>query len=656
MFTLYNVSRPSGWFSDKEDLLLSGGDNISQRRYYRYCHFCSAPARALIHCSSCGHRICKKCSREVRGDTSQTHTNFLHRPNPTVARDELQHVSASGLNSESISDCNREIKTAHSTSKGQDQYYVDTQRQPPNIYAEHNRRTTNGEPEEETIPSEIFAPAIRQCSHINGGQPEQIQIISTRSVMKNPVLHSKNLKEQEVRQDASTNRVECDDPICRATHAGHHPFRHSVSCPKKDSGQSARDVLLENALSEPPVAEVVDNPGSNSTSNLVNGDTVHYHHSIGLQSDHHAAGHLSSAVGHDSCHLNNRATEWINPYIEPMRKPYEPPDETTHEVRETALGETTDDCEPKKAYSGSNRPSALYDSNLKIRLASTPSWLKSPTKAAANATALLHHVNTKDHKTHDHDHGYLSNIVVDNSKGHAASSLRRSVPKINIRGDSEYLNSLAESSQKPDQIAALSPHTALPATQQQATHCPSNSPYHEDRGRPRSNRKAKVPSHVAPEIRITRASFECSPPNDSISVPRRGISESDQGYTNVTLPTDKMSHERNNSVIHRVPSGLAQHQESTSDESGLSQSLIAILNPQDALQRLAAQPRRTEDYSTESDNSYVCQREFIKAATSTSFEPNLKLENSETKSFTEDLSEARTTQRALVSPPSHECS
>ncbi len=68
----------------------------------------------------------------------------------------------------------------------------------------------------------------------------------------------------------------------------------------------------------------------------------------------------------------------------------------------------------EKREAGNDLNVSLRDNDLpKLRLTSTPSWLKTPTKEAANATAPLHHISTKNQDTHEHDHGYLSSASVD---------------------------------------------------------------------------------------------------------------------------------------------------------------------------------------------------------------------------------------------------
>ncbi|KAI0435232.1 hypothetical protein F5Y09DRAFT_294083 [Xylaria sp. FL1042] len=75
-------------------------------------------------------------------------------------------------------------------------------------------------------------------------------------------------------------------------------------------------------------------------------------------------------------------------------------------------GESTIHGEQRKAHNESNI-SLRNNAPPKLRLASTPSWLRNPTKKAADATVPLHHISTKNHGTHEHDHGYLSSVAVD---------------------------------------------------------------------------------------------------------------------------------------------------------------------------------------------------------------------------------------------------
>ncbi|KAI0021984.1 hypothetical protein F4780DRAFT_238674 [Xylariomycetidae sp. FL0641] len=66
----------------------------------------------------------------------------------------------------------------------------------------------------------------------------------------------------------------------------------------------------------------------------------------------------------------------------------------------------------------------------KNRVMSPPEWLRFPSKQAADATARLHHIDTRSHETLEHRYGYLSNVQVQDSKGGILTRSWRSIPQL----------------------------------------------------------------------------------------------------------------------------------------------------------------------------------------------------------------------------------
>ncbi|KAI0909886.1 hypothetical protein F4823DRAFT_405062 [Ustulina deusta] len=474
MFTQYDISRPPGWLSDIEDLSLSGDGNASPRRYCRYCHICSTATWAPTHCSSCGHRLCKRCACEVSSGTPQAHANFSRHESPIITRDGSRYVSAPRSNLESTQNFRQQGGTVYSTPNSRHKDRIETQQgQSSKHRADPSRRNRNdGHGEETTLP-EKSTPVMRDGPHMSEEQSKQVQSQSKQLIKKSPFLAmDRRSQEQEMEGNVSfqaASRMECDDPMCRATHVGHYPFRHSVSCPKHQNKQ--RLVFgLDSASDRPPQTEAIKKPDFDARLPPGQANIVHRHHSAGFHSSHHIAEHLSSAVGHNAYDLlKGRNREKIrptskkvikpSPYLEPLTKtksvteidsfqwapdPVPPghpgrssnerqqrspatkattsaPDhwfsgianeKTAHEGRDIMAEQATIHGEKREA--GNDLNVSLRDNDLpKLRLTSTPSWLKTPTKEAANATAPLHHISTKNQDTHEHDHGYLSSASVD---------------------------------------------------------------------------------------------------------------------------------------------------------------------------------------------------------------------------------------------------
>ncbi|KAI1355752.1 hypothetical protein F5Y01DRAFT_310634 [Xylaria sp. FL0043] len=474
MFTQYDISRPSGWLSDIEDLSLSGDGNASPRRHCRHCHICSAHTWTPTHCSSCGHRLCERCSCEVSSGTPHAHADCSHHQSHTT-RDELQYINASRSNLDSGQNFRQQQGMTDSTSHSQHKDKIDTQRNQSSRYrTDSSWLSRDDEQGVQMTLSRSPTPIMRDSSHKREERDGQVQSRPKQLIKENPFLFRDiKSREQETESDDSShsaNRIECDDPVCRATHAGHHPFRHSVSCPKHQSKQNSPVLHGDSAPGRPLPTEPFEIRTSDASLPPEQPHTVHRHHSAGFHSSQHIAEHLSSAVGHNAYDLiKERKERKVEPasssktstkpglYIEPLTKaksvtgvgsfqwapdpigPGHPArsgnrrrspapkattngpnrslssntsEEITHEVRDTMPGEASAHDEPRDVYNGSNV--SLRDNEPpKLRLASTPSWLRNPTKKAADATAPLHHINTESHGTHEHSHGYLSSVKAD---------------------------------------------------------------------------------------------------------------------------------------------------------------------------------------------------------------------------------------------------
>ncbi|KAI1840792.1 hypothetical protein JX266_012999 [Neoarthrinium moseri] len=109
----------------------------------------------------------------------------------------------------------------------------------------------------------------------------------------------------------------CGDPACRATHKGHHPYRHSVACAHYRSSESGEFITGPTARFESS-AEVLGAtspaPGQRqcpprSTDEHARHANIHRHHSSGFHGAHHIAEHLAAAAGHDFPSLRVHAAE-----------------------------------------------------------------------------------------------------------------------------------------------------------------------------------------------------------------------------------------------------------------------------------------------------------------------------------------------------------
>ncbi|KAI0971821.1 hypothetical protein F4678DRAFT_479238 [Xylaria arbuscula] len=473
MFMQYDISQPSGWFSDLEDLSLSGDGNASPRRYCRHCHICSTATWAPTHCSTCGHRLCERCACEISSGTPQAHVDLPHHHSHVIAKDESPYESASRSNLESTQRFHQQLGMTGSASNNEHGDHVDEQSNRRSNYRSDSSWRSRKDEHEETRLHKNPQLVMRDNLHTSEEQHKHMQDRSKQFPEKNPfIFRDRKSQEQEVAKATSlhdANRVECDDPMCRATHSGHHPFRHSVSCPKHQSKQKSPILDRDNASDKLLWTEAAEKPRSDP-DHPSGQATVHRHHSAGFHSSQHIAEHLSSAVGHNAYDLlEGRHEKRVKPssskssikpglYLEPLTKaksvteidsfqwtpdhlppghPYRSgnggqqspgtkatagaPDRQllrnthgrpAHEPTDTMLGAASVNSIRKETHNDSN--AFLHDNEpQKLRLASTPSWLMNPTKEAADATAPLHHISTKNHRPHEHDHGYFSSVTAD---------------------------------------------------------------------------------------------------------------------------------------------------------------------------------------------------------------------------------------------------
>ena len=479
MFTQYDVSRPSGWLSDVGDLSLSGDGNASPRRYCRYCHICSTPTWAPTYCSTCGHHFCQRCVCEASGRTPQDHTDILHSPSLTVTRDVSHQISSSRSKLGSAQQFHRDAEITRSTANSRHHDRIDRQQYRSPSYKD-DTSWLNRNHEHTAAPiahRENTMSTMRYDRHTNQEHYKYAVNQSKQRVRENPFLVSDRKSQEHETEETSciraVTRAACDDPMCRATHAGHHPFRHSVSCSKHQSQEKSPALEPKSSQDRLPTAETFEKLDSDKSLPQGQAHTVHHHHTASFHSPHHIAEHLSTAVGHNAYDLLKHRNEKeiqrtpspmktnIKPlsYLEPLtpaksvteldsfqwapdsispgyhrdsidgrqqsttarkvvssgsdhRQPVLKDKKTTHELKDDMPGEAATHGTPREIRNNSNL--SLGDHNHpKVLLASTPLWLRNPTKEVADATASLHHINTKSHRTHEHEHGYLSSVNVD---------------------------------------------------------------------------------------------------------------------------------------------------------------------------------------------------------------------------------------------------
>ncbi|KAK7989496.1 hypothetical protein PG989_009811 [Apiospora arundinis] len=367
LFVQYGVARPSGWLSDEEDLILSGDRNASPRRFCRICHVCSARTWSPSLCSACGHRLCERCMCEVPEDGEEAHVRVSHHPSSSTkeigtrystqppittpeSRDHRQQ-SSQALHTETISQSHQQLSTTSRHTVRYDEAWSEKQHQPT---AQSSAKTRHGVTVDEVAQGKSVSRDKQSMASLaperNPLRPQlradTLRSHPTWSVKQNPFLvadreakskgavappamdndvnsQSRKGLEVPVRHDIYTGgsndeNEECDNPTCRATHEGHHPFRHSVSCALYRSSQD-EDVNTSSRGGIDKLPRKVR--GSTSKSYLAERsslamealhsrhDTIHRHHSPGFHGPRHIAEHLALATGRNRRDSHADSTE-----------------------------------------------------------------------------------------------------------------------------------------------------------------------------------------------------------------------------------------------------------------------------------------------------------------------------------------------------------
>ncbi|KAI0460365.1 hypothetical protein F5B21DRAFT_498309 [Xylaria acuta] len=538
---------------------------------------------------------------------------------------------------------------ACSTSENRNHDRVDTQlHRPFNLRADTSWRKNEGR-EKQTTFSEIPAPFRSDRLPINEEQPEQDRSQSTLPIKKSTfIAKGKKDKKQSTSHVSPhpVDQIECDDPMCRATHTGHYPFRHSVSCSKHGSERSRQALDTSGASNRPPEA-IIEKPGSDKSLVPGEADIPHRHHSAGFHTYHHIVEHLSSAIGHNAYDLlesrngkriepvSPRASIKRSPCLQPLTKPKpvtridsfqwtqdailpghpsrsaherqhhfpvtevaarasnrQPHktlnEETTHNAKDTVSEEATIHDKQKETQNDLNL-SWRDNEPRKLRLVSTPSWLRDPTKTAADATAPLYYTNTKSNEAHRNNHGSVPNIALDEQRWHATVFSTSPARKANTP--------------KKRHLPPISVHNSYSLVAE-----------------------VPEPSHATPKIHINRTPSEHKHQYTPVSVSkRREVFESGQDHTDTASSAKKASHIRTT-----LPQQEAKDTHLRSN-ARLSQGENTTPRPLDACLRREGTSKSLISTTHKSDQELA------------------------PKYFAEQSSEPEIAKPMPIAPPNHEC-
>ncbi|KAI0847797.1 hypothetical protein F5Y00DRAFT_253779 [Daldinia vernicosa] len=442
LFEQHGIRRPTGWFSDDEDLSLLGDRTAGPRRFCRICHVCSTPTRSQTHCLSCQHRLCEKCLCEVPKSTEKEHKTFSHNHNHTTRQDKAQYTKPALSNPEPVR-LAQEVSRSHNRTRNNRSAQGTALHQPSYAHYQGNSAAKIQPVTSKNIVSEKPAqPAALYTASLVSERPNSPQGLPVRSVKQNPFVvgdkeRVESTTESHVREplaarhyhcyrpqpqiggrdhEVSNSHVECDNPMCRATHAGHYPYRHSITCALHRSeefekhGGSRRELPVSD---NPSVAHPLG-PQSRKDTLRPPYNTIHRHHFAGLETPYHIiAEHITSGANHGIRHLdNNHAGKTVDGGITGQRQEFKSTEtecashagrgyEDNHDIAGThaiTRGEAASRAHTANTAKEIGRGTRGRKSLPKSRVFSPPSWLQAPSKEAGDARSRLHHIDVGNHQ------------------------------------------------------------------------------------------------------------------------------------------------------------------------------------------------------------------------------------------------------------------
>ncbi|KAL7626718.1 hypothetical protein AAE478_003492 [Parahypoxylon ruwenzoriense] len=395
VFEQHGIRRPSGWFSDDEDLTLSGDRTASPRGFCRICHVCSTRTWSHKYCISCKHHLCAKCLCEVPQSAASAHAGFSHHPSHTIGRDGVQLIQPAISNPEFIQETRRVSRPPSTISDSRTVHYTGPS-QPSHIHTQRDlgRKSelgTEGNPTPQRSTKAVGGSPFLERHSSSQSQP-------TPPVRRNPFTiaertgtttephTTKKLAIQRSQYQGRPHRltgssgsesygdtqVECDDPMCRATHDGHYPYRHSIACALhrseevENSTSSSKGVRTSDVIS---TTRSLKSESIKDPSPAPDG-MAHLHHSFSFHDHYHIVEHPAArpdhrfhevytehtgvSPGHDKFTFSPglttkaevRSSEYLNPLtsVEPVAKI----DSFQHD-REVVLSHPEDDKYPQRA-------------------------------------------------------------------------------------------------------------------------------------------------------------------------------------------------------------------------------------------------------------------------------------------------------------------
>lgn len=202
----------------------------------RLCHVChSTIAAERTFCTSCGHPLCKTCNCPVPEGAEEAHRVFVASGGAHLTVRDGETLTSYNRSvppsptreaADPLDDDGARLSRQHSTTQ-------DTERD------ETTRRTAPAT----TFFSRPLAPRKSKISTQRGSRVSQVTAEppegehpgAGRFLRQSKASRSKTAPSDCVthRSDSEYGEEPCSDPVCRATHPGYRPYRHSLACTKR---------------------------------------------------------------------------------------------------------------------------------------------------------------------------------------------------------------------------------------------------------------------------------------------------------------------------------------------------------------------------------------------------------------------------------------
>ena len=269
LFYHYNIERPAGLASSSEDASRAPEDTLRPTMPHRYCHVCSwVNSGSQKKCWRCGHRLCPECDAlsPFQNMRKEADLDYVERV-PTASKIPVPISQPTPLKLGAQEPADRTLVRPGPSPVRKPQEELPRDRNHSGITIKfpsfHEGKSSQRKKFQKPpapsikIPEQTKLLCIQSTSRTNTNVKDSPFVIADQilsgeqsiGVLPIPINvrisnhhshHSHHVHENEhhnhgseQRASSSSNAGDCDSPTCRATHHGHAPFRHAVTCTRK---------------------------------------------------------------------------------------------------------------------------------------------------------------------------------------------------------------------------------------------------------------------------------------------------------------------------------------------------------------------------------------------------------------------------------------